>query len=116
MVANVLTRSRCVVQLNIVTVVAAIFTQCSLDSRPYKLASFCTHLPLYSQYQVNISEVHSSLSLYSGWDYTEYTALAHMPLRPPSDYHTLSDIISAGQSMDGSHVNIQAVVKHVSIS
>lgn len=77
--------------------------------------SHSTHAhTLCSQYQVNISETHSSLSLYSGWDYTEYTALAHIPLRPPSDYHSLSDIFSTGQSMDGSHVNIQAVVKHVS--
>ncbi len=68
----------------------------------------------YSQYQVNISETYSNLSLYSGWDYTEFTALAHVPLRPPSDYHTLSDILSNGPSMDGSHINILAIVKHVS--
>ena len=72
------------------------------------------HPPLlYSQYQINVSEIYSTLSLYNGWDYTEFTALAHVPLRPPNDYYPLSDISASGQSLDGSHINILAIVKNV---
>ena len=60
-----------------------------------------------------MSEIHSTLSLYNGWDYTEFTALAHVPLRPPNDYYSLSDISASGQSLDGSHINILAIVKNV---
>lgn len=67
-----------------------------------------------SQYQVNASEVHSSISLYEGWDYTDYTALAHAPLRQAADCYVLGDIIANGQAIDGSCVNILAVIKHVS--
>ena len=60
-----------------------------------------------------MSEIYSTLSLYNGWDYTEFTALAHVPLRPPNDYYSLSDISASGQSLDGSHINILAIVKNV---
>jgi len=60
-----------------------------------------------------VSEIHSSLSLYNGWDYTEFTALAHVPIRPPNDYYSLSDISANGQILDGSHINILAIVKNV---
>ncbi len=63
-----------------------------------------------------MSEVHSSVSMYSGWDYTEFAALAHVPLRPPNDYYPLGDIMANGQSLDGSFVNILAIVKSVSTS
>ena len=80
------------------------------------LSLTCIHLHpplLYSQYQINVSEIYSTLSLYNGWDYTEFTALAHVPLRPPNDYYPLSDISASGQSLDGSHINILAIVKNV---
>jgi len=60
-----------------------------------------------------VSEIYSTLSLYNGWDYTEFTTLAHVPLRPPNDYYPLSDISTSGQSLDGSHINILAIVKNV---
>ena len=66
-----------------------------------------------SQYQINVSENYSSLSLYDGLDYTEFSALAHIPLRPPNDYYTLSEVLNNGQSLDGSAVNILAIVRHV---
>ena len=68
---------------------------------------------IYSQYQINVSEIYSTLILYDGANYTEFTALAHVPLRPPNDYYTLSDVLSSGQSLDGSSINILAIVKHV---
>ena len=76
----------------------------------------CIHMHpplLYSQYQINVSEIYSTLSLYNGWDYTEFTALAHVPLRPPNDYYPHSDISASGPSLDGSHINILAIVKNV---
>ena len=67
-----------------------------------------------SQYHVNMSEAHSDVALYSGWDYTDYTSLAHVPLRPPNDYYTLSDILANGTTLEGSHINILAAVRDVS--
>eukprot|EP00731_Ephydatia_muelleri_P029149 Em0020g793a len=64
-----------------------------------------------SQYHVNMSEAHSDVALYSGWDYTDYTSLAHVPLRPPNDYYTLSDILANGTTLEGSHINILAAVR-----
>ena len=68
-----------------------------------------------SPYQINVSETYSSLSLYSsGPGYTKLSSLAHAPLRPVSDCHTLSSIIANGQKIDGTHVNILAAIRHVS--
>ena len=67
----------------------------------------------HSQYQINVSEIYSTLTLYDGGNYTQFTALAHIPLRPPNDYYTLSDLLNSGQSLDGSNVNILAIVKRV---
>ena len=61
-----------------------------------------------------MSESHSIVNLYNGWDYTDFAALAHVPIRPPNDYYRLSDILASGQTLDGSHVNILAIVRHVS--
>ena len=69
---------------------------------------------VYSQYQINASETHSTIGLYSGWDYTEFMALAHVPIRPPNDYYPLGDVLANGQALDGSHINILAIVKNVS--
>lgn len=60
-----------------------------------------------------MSETYSTLILYDGMNYTNFTALAHVPLRPSNDYYTLSDILSSGQSLGGSFINILAIVKHV---
>lgn len=68
-----------------------------------------------SGHQLNATEGHSTISLYTGWDYTDFTALAHIPLRPPNDYYPLSDILSSGQALEGSHINILAIVRHVSL-
>ena len=73
-----------------------------------------TNLSLYcSGHQLNATEGHSTISLYSGWDYTDFTALAHTPLRPLNDYYPLSDIIASGQVLEGAHVNMLAIIRHV---
>lgn len=79
-------------------------------------SNFLSLLLSSSQYQINVSEGHSVLAPYTGWDYTEFTALAHIPLRPPNDYYPLSDITASGHSLDGSYINILAIVKSVSQS
>ena len=63
---------------------------------------------------MNLSEAHSEVALYSGWDYTEYTSLAHVSLRPSNDYYTLGDILANGTSLEGNHINILAAVRDVS--
>ena len=67
-----------------------------------------------SSYQLNLSEAHSTLTVYTGWDYTEYSSLVHVPLRPPSDYYTLTDILANGHSLDGATANILAAIRTVS--
>lgn len=67
----------------------------------------------HSVHQLNATEGHTTISLYSGWDYTDYTSLAHIPLRPLNDYYPLNDILSSGQTLEGSHVNLLAIVRHV---
>ena len=72
-----------------------------------------TSLYLYSGHQLNATENHTTISLYSGWDYTDYTSLAHIPLRPPNDYYPLNDILSSGQTLEGAHLNLLAIVRQV---
>lgn len=66
-----------------------------------------------SPYQLAVSESHSSLNIYNGMDYSEFSSLAHVPLRSSNDYYTLTDILSNGMTIDGSHVNILAVIRSV---
>ena len=80
----------------------------------YSLPLPHVYLCYCSGHQLNATEGHSTISLYTGWDYTDFTALAHIPLRPPNDYYPLSDILSSGQALEGSHINILAIVRHVS--
>lgn len=66
-----------------------------------------------SPYAINVGENYSKLSLYSGPDQAELSNLAHVPLRPIEECHTLSTILSQG--VDGSHVSLLAAVRHVRI-
>ena len=69
---------------------------------------------IYSPFQLHVSETHSSASLFSGWDTTEFDNISHIPIKTSNDFYTLGDIIANDQSLNGEHVNIQAVVKSVS--
>ncbi|XP_068673464.1 meiosis-specific with OB domain-containing protein-like [Montipora capricornis] len=66
-----------------------------------------------SPFQLHVSETHSSASLFSGWDTTEFDNISHIPIKTSNDFYTLGDIIANDQSLNGEHVNIQAVVKSV---
>ena len=70
-------------------------------------------LLLYSPYQLTVSETHSTVTLYNGRDLAELSSLANVPLRPLSDYYTLNDVFTNGQSLDGSHINLLAVIRNV---
>lgn len=67
-------------------------------------------------YLVNVSETYSTVSLYSGPSYSELSSLAHAPLRPVRDCHTLSFVIANRQSVEGTHVSVMAAIRHVSDS
>ncbi|XP_067044393.1 meiosis-specific with OB domain-containing protein-like [Acropora muricata] len=66
-----------------------------------------------SPYQLHVSETHSSVNLFSGWDTSELDRISHIPIMTSNDFYTLGDIIANDQSLHGEHVNIQAVVKSV---
>ena len=68
----------------------------------------------YSTMELNLSAVHSSVTLYSGWDYTEFASLAHIPIRSVTECYKLNDIITAGNKLHNSHINLLVAVKNVS--
>ncbi len=47
---------------------------------------------------------------------SEFDNISHIPIKTSNDFYTLGDIIANDQNLHGEHVNIQAVVKNVSIS
>ena len=74
------------------------------------------HLVLFchSTMELNLSAIHSSITLYSGWDYTEFASLVHIPIRSVTECYKLNDIITAGNKLHGNHVNLLVAVKNVS--
>ncbi|XP_071107381.1 meiosis-specific with OB domain-containing protein-like [Haliotis cracherodii] len=66
-----------------------------------------------SGFQLNLSENHSSVELYSGWDLSTYNRLKHVPTRPNNDYYTLEDVSVNGTALQGEHVNLLVAVKQV---
>ena len=47
---------------------------------------------------------------------SEFDKISHVPIKASNDFYTLGDIIANDQNLHGEHVNIQAVVKSVSIT
>ena len=70
---------------------------------------------LCSPYQLHVSEAHSSVSLLNGCDMSEFDNISHIPIKASNDFYTLGDIIANDQNLHGEHINIQAVVKTVSM-
>ncbi|XP_065899552.1 meiosis-specific with OB domain-containing protein-like [Dysidea avara] len=68
-----------------------------------------------STIELNLSAVHSTVSLYSGWDYTEFASLAHIPIRPASECYKLKDVLTGGHKLSGSHVNLLVAVKSIGV-
>lgn len=72
------------------------------------------HLVLcHSTMELNLSAIHSSITLYSGWDYTEFASLVHIPIRSVTECYKLNDIITAGNKLHGNHINLLVAVKNV---
>lgn len=46
---------------------------------------------------------------------SEFDNISHIPIKASNDFYTLGDIIANDQNLHGEHVNIQAVVKSVSM-
>lgn len=68
-----------------------------------------------SHFQLSFSERYSSFQLYGGWDTDKYSSLVHMPIQDSKDFHNLGEILSNGQNLSQQHVNILAMIKHVSL-
>ena len=62
--------------------------------------------------ELNLSAIHSSITLYSGWDYTEFASLVHIPIRSVTECYKLNDIITAGNKLHGVHINLLVAVKN----
>jgi len=65
-----------------------------------------------SQFQLVLNEQHATLSPYFSGDYNEFSSIAYLPIKDNNDYYTLADILAQKTSLNGSLVNILAVVKH----
>ena len=79
---------------------------------------FCNYLVLNffnSNFQLNVSETHSTVLLHTGWDLSEFNLIVHTPIKESGDYCTLIDILCSGQSVHGDHMNVLVAVKNVSI-
>ncbi|XP_077980792.1 meiosis-specific with OB domain-containing protein-like [Glandiceps talaboti] len=63
--------------------------------------------------ELNISERHSTVCQYSGWDFANFNSIQHIPIKDTSDYYTLGDVITNGQSLNGEHINLLALVKEI---
>ncbi|XP_028395355.1 meiosis-specific with OB domain-containing protein-like [Dendronephthya gigantea] len=66
-----------------------------------------------SNVQLNVSETHSTVSLYSGWDLNDMNVLLHTPVKENGDYCVIDDILTSGQNLHGDHLNVLVAVKHV---
>lgn len=62
--------------------------------------------------ELNLSAIHSSVRLYSGWDYTEFASMVHIPIRSVTECYKLKDITN---KLNGAHVNLLVAVKNVSL-
>lgn len=61
-----------------------------------------------------MSENHSTITTYTGYDVEEYESLLHLPTKASNDYYSLEDIVANGQGLNGEHINILAILKKVS--
>ncbi|KAK3612237.1 hypothetical protein CHS0354_039517 [Potamilus streckersoni] len=64
-------------------------------------------------FHLNASENHSSISIYGGYDISQYQSLMNLPTKPSNDYYTLEDVIANGESLHGEHINLLAAVRKV---
>ena len=53
------------------------------------------------------------MTLYNGLDLGSYASLQYIPTKPSSDFYTLEDVLANGQSLEGEHINLLAVVRKV---
>ena len=70
---------------------------------------------MFSAFQVTVNENNGTVQHYSGWDYSEFSAIAYLPVKESHDYYTFGDIMAGGHNLSGSHVNILAAIKSVSL-
>ena len=66
---------------------------------------------LCSPFHFSVSENHSSLCMYGGWDIDSYTDLLRIPTKANNDFYTLDDVMANDQNLNGEHVNLFVVVR-----
>ncbi|XP_070580166.1 meiosis-specific with OB domain-containing protein-like isoform X2 [Ptychodera flava] len=63
--------------------------------------------------ELNISETRSTVCQYSGWDFANFNAIQHVPVKDNNDYYTLGDILANGQSLHGEHITLLTLVREI---
>lgn len=67
-----------------------------------------------SPFQLHLQENNSNMLLYAEDDVECFRELIHIPTKAPGDFLKLSDVISYGQAMKGTYVNLLVAVRNVS--
>ncbi|CAL8309698.1 unnamed protein product [Boreogadus saida] len=79
---------------------------------PEKDEKYCPTTP--SLYRLLVSENHSRVLLCADMDTADrLLPLLHVPVKDPTDFYSLRDIVANGQSLDGSVLNILAAVRSI---
>lgn len=68
----------------------------------------------FSFYRLLVTENHSAIRVYPDMEADDkLLALLHLPVKDPTDFYSLGDIVANGQTLDGSVINILAAVQFV---
>ncbi|XP_069547436.1 meiosis-specific with OB domain-containing protein [Brachyistius frenatus] len=77
---------------------------------PEKGDRFCPSTP--TPYRLLLTEAHSQVRLCADMDTVDrLLPFIHLPVKDSTDFYSLGDIVANGQKLDGSVINILAVVK-----
>ncbi|KAJ8413662.1 hypothetical protein AAFF_G00081690 [Aldrovandia affinis] len=90
---------------------------CAIIENPLVIAKdaekedrFCPSTPSF--YRLLVTENHSMVRVCSDMEAdNRLLALFHLPVKDPSDFYSLGDIVANGQTLDGSVINILAAVR-----
>ncbi|KAL4240062.1 hypothetical protein ACF0H5_000856 [Mactra antiquata] len=71
------------------------------------------HLSTPFGYQLMLSENHSNIVLYNGFDVDVYQRLLYIPTKPNTDYYTLEDVNANSQALNGEHINLLVAIRKI---
>ncbi|XP_061086464.1 meiosis-specific with OB domain-containing protein [Conger conger] len=73
---------------------------------------FCPSTPSF--YRLLVTENHSAIRVYPDMEADDkLLALLHLPVKDPTDFYSLGDIVANGQTLDSSVINILAAVQSI---